>query len=55
MVGGEIKDYEICQIFAGNKQSFAVTRTGKIFAWGNNDNNMLGLDFNCHPGKIIHT
>ena len=36
IVGGEIKDYEICQIFAGKKQSFAVTRTGKIFAWGCN-------------------
>ena len=41
-----IKDYEICQIYAGSKQSFAVTRTGKIFAWGDNSKNMLGLNFN---------
>ena len=41
----EIKQYEICQIYAGNTQSFAVTRTGKIFAWGDNKYNLLGLNF----------
>ena len=45
-VEGKIKDYEICQVYAGRAQSFAVTRTGKIFAWGDNANNVLGLDFN---------
>ena len=51
-----IKDYEICQIYAGSAQSFAVTRTGKIFAWGDNSSNMLGLDLNrtiSDQGKAI--
>ena len=45
LIEEEIKQYEICQIYAGNTQSFAVTRTGKIFAWGDNKYNLLGLNF----------
>ena len=49
LVEGGIKDYEICQIYAGRAQSFAVTRTGKIFAWGDNTGNILGLELNFNP------
>jgi len=38
-----LKQQEICQIFAGDKQSFAVTRQGRIFCWGSNENHLLGL------------
>ena len=31
-----LKDKQICQIYAGDQQSFAVTRDGEVFAWGNN-------------------
>lgn len=44
-VMGELMQHEICQIYAGLKHSFAVTRQGKIFCWGSNENNLLGLDF----------
>ena len=31
-----LKDKQVCQIYAGDQQSFAVTRDGEVFAWGNN-------------------
>ena len=43
---GELIQHEICQIYAGLKHSFAVSRQGKIFCWGSNENNLLGLNFN---------
>ena len=42
-VEGALNSHEVCQIYAGNKQSYAVTRQGKIFVWGSNENNLLGL------------
>jgi len=32
---GKLKK-EICQIFAGETQSFAITKEGEVYAWGNN-------------------
>ena len=43
IVGGNLSSHEVAQIFAGDKQSFAVTRQGKIFAWGKNEHVMLGF------------
>lgn len=45
---GDLKQQEICKIFAGEKQSFAVTRQGRIFCWGSNENNLLGLNLTGH-------
>jgi len=42
-VEGALNSHEVCQIYAGNKQSYAVTRQGKIFVWGSNENNLLGV------------
>ena len=43
-VEGALNSHEVCQIYAGAKQSYAVTRQGKIFVWGSNNDNMLGVN-----------
>ena len=46
IVGGPLVSHEAAQIFAGDKQSFAVTKHGRIFCWGKNEHSMLGFKEN---------
>ena len=48
LITEKLSSHEIAQIFAADKQSFAVTRQGKIFCWGKNENKMLGLKENVN-------
>jgi alpha-tubulin suppressor-like RCC1 family protein len=53
-IAGVIKTF--CQIQASNNSSFALDKDGKIWAWGNNNNGVLGLGhdigFIITPRKI---
>jgi alpha-tubulin suppressor-like RCC1 family protein len=40
----QIGNKQICQIYAGEYHSFAVTKEGEIFAWGNNQHSQLHFD-----------
>jgi len=37
-------DDEVCHVAAGGKSSFAITKNGRMFAWGSNDYGQLGLN-----------
>ena len=52
IVGGHLASHEVAQIFASDKQSFAVTRQGKIFCWGKNEDNKLGFGFRENKDRI---
>jgi hypothetical protein len=35
-IEGQLKSKQICKIFAGENTSFAVTKEGEVFGWGDN-------------------
>lgn len=45
------------QIYAGGDSSYAITKKGSLFVWGDNRNYQLGLIGQIHqePKLIIHT
>jgi len=46
---------DIGKVFSGKTTSFAITRSGEVYAWGNNTNSQLGLDelkHYCMPEKL---
>ncbi len=45
---------EVSQIYAGNKQSFAVTRQGKVFCWGDDSQNLLGFAMMGKKNKRVN-
>ena len=51
IVSGDLLQHEVCQIYAGETHSFAVTKQGKVFCWGNNKHNLLGLDLQTNDSS----
>ena len=51
IVSGDLLQHEVCQIYAGETHSFAVTKQGLVFCWGNNKHNLLGLDLQTNDSS----
>ncbi|CAD8175899.1 unnamed protein product [Paramecium pentaurelia] len=51
------KKSPVVQIYAGGDSSYAITKKGSLFAWGDNSNNQLGLSDGDHssPQQVIQT